>query len=166
MHCCGNAKSKPGLSNARALPQNTATVVTQPGFQPTMEEPIRFSGVPPPPQVHTNTDHQQPQMADNLQWRHASGTPSSPNRSDFGSFRTATSSSPFRDWSPISGQTSDTSSQTSHLRSASPSTLNKLYDQLNTPQQDQEKMSVSIDFGRSFAFTPFSQSLFLIIAIC
>ena len=139
-------------------------MVAQPGLQPLMEKPIQFNqfnaNVSPPPQVHPNTFNgnpaafQQMQMTGNQQqWGHTTPSPV-PKTSDFGSFSTAASSGAFGaspyTGSLVNGQTPYTSPQTSILRSASPPS-NMLYAQpMNSIQQDEGKMSVSIDFGMSF----------------
>jgi hypothetical protein len=154
--CFGCGNKTPGVSGTKALPQKTEMVVTQPGLQPTMEEPVqsdKFSGVSTPPRVHTSTvdahgAYQQPQMTGN-EWEQGS-TPSPPRtRSDFEYFNTASSSNPFGsltyDLSPLRGETLYTSSQLS-LPFSSPPTSNMSSGQ-PTPLQDQGKMSVAIDFG-------------------
>lgn len=169
MSCCGTAKEKPGLSGQR-IPQNTGIVTSQPQLQPMMEKSPQFNqllSVSPPPQVHTNTFNnntgfQQPQMTGNQQWGHTS--PSTPPKTlnDFGSFNTATSSTALGasaySGSLVNSQASHTTPQASFLRSASPPSSNILYGQPNgAPQHDEGKMSVSIDFGKSFAFSSLLQ---------
>jgi len=107
--------------------------------------------------------YQQSQMTSSRQWEQATPSPPPQSTSDFGSFNAATSSTPFGalayDRSLLKDQTSYPSSQAS-LRSASPPTSNMPFGQPNdTPQQDEGKMSVSIDFGTSFAFTLLPQLL-------
>jgi hypothetical protein len=169
MSCCGTAKEKPSVANSKSLPRTTGAVATQPGLQPMMEKPpAQFNqftpSVSPPPQVHSNsfnvTPFQQPQMTGNQQqqqqWAHTTPSPAPRTTSDFGSFNTATSSTAFGastfQGSLLNGQTPYASPQASLLRSTSPPSSNMLYGQpkANT-DQDEGKMSVSIDFGIIFS---------------
>ena len=148
-------------------------MVAQPGLQPVMEKPIQFNqfsaNVSPPPQVHANTFNGNPaafqmqMMGNQQQWGHATPSPI-PKTSEFGSFNTTTSSGAFGasaySGSPANGQTPYTSPQTSILRSASPPS-NMLYGQ--PMQQDEGKMSVSIDFGMDLSL---STSLFPFLMPC
>ena len=163
MGCCGT-KSTPQISNSgKPVSQHSGSVSTQPASQPMMEKPSQFNHVnhvSPPPQVHTNTFNpnapfQQPQLTGNQQQWHTTPSPPPKTTNDFGSFNTATSSTAFGastfNSSMLSGQTPYTASpQASLLRSASPPASNMLYGQTKGAPQDEGKMSVSIDFGKSF----------------
>jgi len=160
MSCCGS-KSSPHLSS-KPLPNSKGNVAVQPASQPMMQKPTQFnqlSNVSPPPQVHssfTNTPFQQPQTTGNQQQWHTTPSPP-PKTNEYGSFNTATPSTAFGasafSGSMVNGQTPYTTSpQASLLGSASPPGSNILYGQTKGAPQDEGKMSVSIDFGMSFAF--------------
>ncbi|KAF9558515.1 hypothetical protein CPC08DRAFT_743329 [Agrocybe pediades] len=177
MSCCGEPKDVSGMN--RPQPFQVAPVTTQPGFNPTMQQPQSFQqpSIPPPPPVHANgfgtTNGLRQQQTG---WSQSASPPPTNDFAQLNQHLTGPGMNP-TNGSTYNGSSFNVNSGFSsinqplmrpgsahspHMSMTTPPPLSTSpplgIPQGTAPVQDEGKMSISIDFGTTFSGVAYGSS--------